>query len=121
LPGRCAHCSRFYRRLPCLGTTDAYSDLDLYLITTDESYADFIAGRQAFIRLLGNPLFLEDFDLPDTVFFIFPDGVECELGIGRESQFDHIYFGPYRILVDKKHILEGAVFSGQPPAPAAQI
>jgi len=103
------------------GTTDAYSDLDLYLITTDESYADFIAGRQAFIRLLGNPLFLEDFDLPDTVFFIFPDGVEGELGIGRESQFDHIYFGPYRILVDKKHILEGAVFSGQPPAPAAQI
>lgn len=103
------------------GTADAYSDLDLYLITTDEAYADFTAGRQAFIRTLGEPLFLEDFDLPDTTFFIFPDGVEGELGIGRESQFDHIYFGPYSILVDKKRVLEGAVFSGQLPAPADQI
>src|SRR6266705_1411799 len=42
------------------GTTDEYSDLDLYLITTDEAYDDFFAGREAFLRLLGEPLLLED-------------------------------------------------------------
>jgi hypothetical protein len=103
------------------GTADVYSDLDLYLITTNEAYADFVVGRQDFIRLLSNPLFLEDFDLPDTIFFIFPDGVEGELRIGMESQFDHIYLGPYRILVDKKGILEGVIFSGQPPTLDVQI
>src|SRR6266702_2533050 len=57
---------------------DAYSDLDLYLITTDEAYDDFFAGRKAFLRLLGEPVFLEDYHGGgfDMVFFIFPDGTE---------------------------------------------
>src|SRR5437016_13346912 len=40
------------------GTTDIYSDLDFGLIITDEAYDDFFAGREAFIRLLGEPVFL---------------------------------------------------------------
>jgi len=39
-----------------LGTADLYSDLDLYLITTDEAFDDFLAGRDAFIRSLASPL-----------------------------------------------------------------
>jgi hypothetical protein len=35
------------------GMADAYSDLDLGLITTDAAYADFTAQRAAFLRLLG--------------------------------------------------------------------
>src|SRR4029453_1373724 len=70
------------------GAADAYSDLDLGLITTDAAYEDFVAGREAFIRLLGEPLLLEDFDLPNLVFCIFLDGVEVELALGHESQFD---------------------------------
>ena len=35
------------------GTADSYSDLDLGLITTDAAYEDFLAGRAAFLRLLG--------------------------------------------------------------------
>ena len=62
--------------------SDAYSDLDRYLITTDEAYEDFFARREAFMRLLGEPVFLEDFGIPDIVFFIFPDGTEGELGFG---------------------------------------
>jgi predicted nucleotidyltransferase len=50
------------------GTADAYSDLDLYLVTADEAYEDFVAGREAFVRLLGEPAFLEDFDSPNVVF-----------------------------------------------------
>jgi predicted nucleotidyltransferase len=103
------------------GTADAYSDLDLGLITTDEAYEDFFAGREAFIRLLGEPVFLEDFDLPNIVFFIFPDGTEAELALGRESQFDHIHGGPYRVLLDKKRLLAGAVFRWSEPAQAEQL
>src|ERR687891_42010 len=58
------------------GAADAYSDLDLGLLTTDEAFEDFVASREAFIRLLGEPLLLEDFDLPNMVFCIFSDGTE---------------------------------------------
>src|SRR6266498_3720506 len=103
------------------GAADAYSDLDLGLITTDEAYEDFVAGREAFLRLLGEPVFLEDFDLPNIVFFIFPDGTEVELSLGRESQFNHNHGGPYRVLLDKKNILAGAVFPRDEPTQAEQI
>ncbi len=105
------------------GTTDEYSDLDLYLITPDEAYDGFFAGRETFIRQLGEPIFLEDFHGygVDAVFFIFPDGTEGELDLGRESQFHHIHAGPYRVLLDKKGILAGAVFQGYEPARFEQI
>jgi predicted nucleotidyltransferase len=102
------------------GAADAYSDLDLGLITTDAAYEDFVAGREAFIRLLGEPLLLEDFDLPNLVFCIFPDGTEVELALGRESQFNLNQGGPYRVLLDKKDLLVGAVFPRYQPAPAEQ-
>ena len=65
------------------GTPDAYSDLDLYLITTDEAFNDFLAGSQAFIQLLGKPVFLEDFkgDWGEFVFFIFPTEPKVNLGL----------------------------------------
>jgi predicted nucleotidyltransferase len=94
------------------GTADAYSDLDLCLITTDEMYDDFWGERHAFVRLLGEPIFLEDYSARgvDTVFFFLADGTEAELTLGRESGFAHIHGGPHRVLLDKKGILEGAVF-----------
>ena len=105
------------------GTADEYSDLDFYLITTDEAYDDFFAGREAFLRLLGDPVFLEDFHGYgfDMVCFIFSDGTEGELDLGRESHFHHIHGGPYRVLLDKKGILAGAVFPWHEPAQAEQI
>lgn len=102
------------------GAADAYSDLDLGLITTDEAYEDFVAGREAFIRLLGEPVFLEDFDVPNMVFFIFPDGTEGHITLGCESQFNDNHGGPYRVLLDKKNILAGAVFPRHYPTQAEQ-
>ncbi len=102
------------------GAADAYSDIDLGLITTDEAYEDFNASREAFLRLLGELVFLEDFNLPHIVFFIFSDGTEGELSLGRESQFNHNHGGPYRILLDKKNILAGAAFPRDHPAQAEQ-
>jgi predicted nucleotidyltransferase len=94
------------------GTADEHSDLDLYLIATDEAYDDFFAQRQAFMRRLGQPVFLEDFnDFGfDMVWFTFADGVEGELALARESRFDHIHGGPYKVLVDKKGLLDGKTF-----------
>jgi hypothetical protein len=102
------------------GTADAYSDLDLYLITTDTAYEDFLAGREDFVWLLGEPAFLEDFGIPGIVFFIFRDGTEGELGFGRESEFTTIHSGPYKVLLEKNRILAGAVFPRREPDPAEQ-
>jgi predicted nucleotidyltransferase len=103
------------------GTADAYSDLDLSLIATDAAYDDFVAGRAAFLRLLGDLVFLEDFDLENLVFFIFADDTEGELWFGSQSHLEHIHSGPYRVLLDKRAILAGAVFPEREPAQADQI
>jgi predicted nucleotidyltransferase len=103
------------------GSADEWSDLDIYLITTDAAYEDFLHGRKAFIRRLGEPVFLEDFDLPHDLFFVFADGTEGELGFGCESQFLDMHKGPYKVLLDKKGILEGVQFNGSQPARAEQI
>ena len=99
---------------------DAYSDLDLGLITTDEAYEEFVAEREVFVQLLGEVLFLEDFGSPVTVLCMLADGTDVELAIGREGQFNHIHDEPYQILVDKKQILAGAPFPRHTPAPAEQ-
>jgi hypothetical protein len=105
------------------GAADAYSDLDLYLITTDEAYDDFLTGHEAFIRLLGVPVFLEHYkgEWGDFVFFIFANGAEGELGFGCQSRFHHIHGGPYRVLLDKQRLLLGAVFPSYEPAQDRQI
>jgi predicted nucleotidyltransferase len=89
---------------------DKFSDLDLFFITTDEAYESFLAERESFIRLLGEPLVLEDFGATHGYFVLFADGTEAEIWFGHESKFKDIYEGPYRVLLDKKDILAGEVF-----------
>lgn len=105
------------------GTVDAYSDLDLYVIMADEPYAEFFAERAAFVRQFGAPVFLEDFDAYgfDLLLFIFADGVEGELALGRAGGFQHIHGGPHVILLDKTGILAGAAFPEQRPPPVEQV
>jgi predicted nucleotidyltransferase len=102
------------------GKADSYSDLDLDLITADDAYEDFLKECPTFISLLGEPLLVEDFDLPNNFFFIFSDGTEVELAVGCESHFNHIQRGPYKTLLDKKGVLAGAVFSGEEIDPTEQ-
>ena len=89
------------------GKADEHSDLDLYLITTDQAYDDFVSGRESFVRLLGEPLFMEDFDLPGIVFLIFPDGSEVEVSYVRESQVNYVVNEPFEVLLDKKNSTVG--------------
>jgi hypothetical protein len=97
------------------GTADAHSDVDLGVIAADAAYDDFLASRDAFMRLLGEPLFLETFGLPDTLFFVLADGTEGELAVGRESAFREVAGGPHRVLLDKTGVLDGASFVGRHP------
>jgi hypothetical protein len=92
--------------------TDAYSNLDFGLITTDEAYNDFLAGHQTFIGRLGQPVFLEVFGADNTegVCFTFADGVEGELVLGRQSQFTHMHVGPVKVLHDPTGLLAEANF-----------
>jgi lincosamide nucleotidyltransferase len=94
------------------GTADAYSDLDLYVITSDHTYEGFLAERRAFIEQLGEPYFLEDFagHGAEFAFFMLSDGAEGELGLGRESHFTHLHGGPHWVLLDKRGILAGVAF-----------
>lgn len=100
------------------GTADAYSDLDLYLITTDEGYDDFVAGREAFIERLGEPVFLEDFGSAVSLLFILADGTEGELGFGREGRVNELFSGPYQVLLDKKRIFGERTVPWREDAPA---
>jgi len=97
------------------GTADRYSDLDLYIIISDDAFDDFNANRNDFLHLLGEPIFIEHFNIPNLVFYIFADGTEGELGIGSECEYINIHSGPYDVLVDKKDILAGVEFSYAEP------
>jgi predicted nucleotidyltransferase len=97
------------------GSADGYSDLDLGLITTSATYDEFRSDREAFVRLLGEPLFVEDFDLPDTIFFILPGAVEAELWLGPEDRLPDLPGGPYTILLDKNGVLSASTAEQQPP------
>jgi predicted nucleotidyltransferase len=105
------------------GTSDEYSDLDLYAIVTDETYDGFFAGHKAFLQRLGDLVFLEDFQEHgfDLIVFLFADGTEGELGLGRESHFTHIHEGPISVLLDTRGCLSGVVFPWQEPVYTEQI
>lgn len=103
------------------GAADAHSDIDLDLILIDEAFEEFCAEREAFVRLLGEPLFLEGFGSTDNVFFIFADGTEGEITLGRESHFDRMHRGPYISLLDKGNILSGVEFPESAAAEDEQL
>jgi predicted nucleotidyltransferase len=83
------------------GAADPYSDLDLGVVIADKSYEDFVAQREAFISQLGEPLFMEDFDEPETVFVIFSDGREVEL-ILRPAAVGDRSDDAIKVLLDKR-------------------
>ena len=103
------------------GYADAYSDIDLCVITTDESFEEFFNQREAFLRSLGDLVFLEDFDTPDISFYIFADDTEGELNFGSQNHLDKIHSGPFKMLVDKQDILAGTTFPPFEPPSSERI
>jgi hypothetical protein len=94
------------------GTADEFSDLDLYLITSDEEYRDFFDERRGFMRRLGDPVFCEDFSEFgfDMVLFIYAEGPHGELALAPASNFLQIHGGPYKVLLDKTQMLRTVTF-----------
>lgn len=90
---------------------DEYSDLDLYVVIRDDAFDDFDTTRESFVRLLGEPAFVEDFGIPNILFLIFPDGSEVEIYYANQSRLDRIFNSPYKVLLDKKNITSDIVVS----------
>jgi len=86
------------------GKADEHSDLDTYIVIKDDAFDNFDATRESFVRLLGEPAFIEDFGIPNILFLIFPDGSEVELYYARASDLDQIFDSQYKVLLDKKAI-----------------
>lgn len=99
------------------GAADEWSDLDVGVVVADDAYDAFAAGRDTFLRQLGEPLFTEDFDHSGIVFFVLADGTEGELTYARAGDFVEPY-GPWRGLLDKAGVL--AQVKPRPPASAAE-
>lgn len=95
------------------GAADPWSDIDLGLVVADDGYDDFLAGREMFVRQLGEPLFLEDFDIPGMMFFILADGTEGEISINCESDFIEPH-GTWCALLDKNETLSKVRPRSQP-------
>lgn len=94
------------------GAADEFSDLDLYLITSEKDYQDFFGERRGFMQRLGDPVFCEDFSEFgfDMVLFIYAEGVYGELALAPASNFLQIHGGPYKVLVDKAQALRSVKF-----------
>jgi predicted nucleotidyltransferase len=103
------------------GYADAYSDVDLCVITTDQSFENFLNTREAFLRSLGDLVFLEEFGTPNSSFYIFADDTEGELNFGSENHLDQIRSGEFKTLLDKKNILAEATFPPFEPSSSEQI
>jgi len=87
------------------GAADAHSDLDLFLVTADNTYDDFAAGSRTFAQQLGEPLFIETFDVPDALFLILTDGTEVDLSFIPESRVGQLLDEPHWSLLDKHGLL----------------
>jgi predicted nucleotidyltransferase len=102
------------------GQDDAFSDVDVSVVVTDEAYDEVLAAKEGFVRKLGAPLFLEDFGSGHIAFVIFDDGTELELHLIRVSDLGSVRSGPHRVLLDRGGVLEGKAFPLLAPDPGEQ-
>jgi Streptomycin adenylyltransferase len=103
------------------GTSDAHSDIDLGLIATATAVVDGNDIGSAVIHQLGETIFLEHFDAPDTLFFILADGTVGELVVANEHSFTTAAKGPFQVLVDKTGVLADVALIGREPAADQQV
>ena len=69
-----------------------------------------IADREAFVRRIGEPLFLENFGNENMAFVILAGGAELEFHFFRARDLHRIRSGPHRVLLDEDAILAGLEF-----------
>jgi hypothetical protein len=97
------------------GTATDASDIDIYLVTSEDDYEAFFAMRRDFMLTWGEPVRLIDvldfeglgFDMLD---FELADGVWGQLALGHTGNFKALHGGPHDVLVDKVGLLEEITF-----------
>lgn len=97
------------------GEADEHSDVDVTVLVRDDDLAEMRAGKDGFVRKIGDALFVEDFGLEHMAFVILDDGTELELHFFAVSALDEIHAGPHRVLLDPSDLLRGRVFPPQQP------
>jgi hypothetical protein len=97
------------------GTADEESDVDVYVVSREEDYAQLWARRLDFVRPMGEPRHVVD--VPnfeglgfDLVHFECVDGVTGEVAYGHAGNVMKMHGGPYEVFVDRTGLLEGVVF-----------
>ncbi len=97
------------------GTADDLSDIDVYYLVDEQHYSEFHSRVREWLKEAGQLMFFEEhsnfgFDL---IIFVYRNGVKGELGLGTSKNMKNMHAGPYKILVDKKQLLDGVVFPFQ--------
>ena len=97
------------------GTERDDSDIDVYVVTRQEDYDTFVAGRRTFMESWGHVVWSEDvwnFEQLgfDMIRFRHADGVWGEVALGHAGNFMALHGGPHRVLVDKPGLLDGVTF-----------
>lgn len=92
------------------GEADEHSDVDLVVVATDRAVDELRHDRHAFVRRLGEPLFLDDFGSETTSFFVLTDGTEGELSVATRERLGDVHVGPFDVLHDPGGILAGLSF-----------
>ena len=87
------------------GRADTFSDVDVSVILADTDYEDVLAEKAAFVRQLGDPLFIEDFGQRNMALVVFADGVELDLFFFPEHDVGSIRPGMHQVLVDPSGLL----------------
>jgi Nucleotidyltransferase domain len=97
------------------GTARDDSDVDVYVISTEEDYPELWERRLDFVRPMGDPELVDDhpdferlgFDL---VHFELDGGVTGEVAYAHTGNFMAMHGGPYEVLVDRTGLLDGVTF-----------
>ena len=91
------------------------SDVDVYVISREEDYAELWARRLDFVAPMGVAALTSDHpDFEglgfDIVHFELEDGVTGEVAYGHTGNFMAMHGGPYEVFVDRTGLLDGVVF-----------
>ena len=97
------------------GRATETSDVDVYVISTEDDYPRLWDERARFVAAMGEPELVADhpdfeglgFDL---VHFELAGGVTGEVAYAHRGNFLRMHGGPYEVLVDRTGLLDGVTF-----------
>jgi predicted nucleotidyltransferase len=91
------------------------SDVDVYVISTEEDYPELWARRLDFVLPMGEPEQVTEYpDFEglgfDLVHFELADDVTGEVAYAHTGNFTTMHGGPYEVFVDRAGLLDGVTF-----------